>query len=661
MKKTTIAISVFLLMLALPALSHVGDSPVAVAPLARQSVALSTTPVEFVGTVDTSLLPDASGPSSGLGSLLSVIPSVSTRSHAASTAAAFQVIDVKPGSSYINVAKSLEGTPGYNPNPCLCAPSDMGLGASSKYVFQMVNLAGTIYTTGGTLTKQFSLSDFWFLQVRSMSDPEVVFDARAGRWFASILFIVNHVRFAVSATDNPLGTWYIYQVSTPASDILPDQPFIGYSDDKFVIASDDFHYDANTGLSGAYLGVQYWILNKAQMMAGAFTVASQTNTPDSTAFRVTPMPALSATFDAYMAENCLTLLPGGPLGVILDNDCPSTLTTTDGGIKVYTITGTPPFPTTVSIQTVPIQQTGFPNKVDQPADPASLATNANSVYSAVWNQNRIWTALNDGNNGGPCVVPACTRLDEIATPVFSTSVALQDFDFTSNGASSFFSAVSTDTSNNLVVMFETSSSTLYPSLLVTGQLTSAAPETLAPSRTVQAGSAVDRTGRWGDYYRAATQPGATSTFWVSGGYRTIELFQGWQTRIGQITFATGNPPPPPPPPCTESDGSGDFKGQQQGNFAFDNDGCKDGDQDQVSSTNRGDGNDFHSTMFNTVQYDSVAHTLTVTGVGVSAGRTVSFVFIALETGPTTPGWVSLSFSDGYSNAGVLLNGSILLH
>jgi hypothetical protein len=212
-------------------------------------------------------------------------------------------------------------------------------------------------------------------------------------------------------------------------------------------------------------------------------------------------------------------------------------------------------------------------------------------------------------------------------------------------------------------MFETSSSTMYPSLMVTGQLSNAAPGTLAPSRTVQLGSASDLTTRWGDYYYATTQPGAASTFWVSGGYRTIELFQGWQTRIGQITFSGPGvpPPPPPPPPCQESDGNGDFQGQQKGNFNFDNDGCKDGDQDQVSSSDRGDGRDFKSTQINSVQFDSVTHAISISGVGVSKGVTVGFTLVALETGPTTPGWVSLSFSDGYVNSGYLLNGNILLH
>jgi hypothetical protein len=116
-----------------------------------------------------------------------------------------------------------------------------------------------------------------------------------------------------------------------------------------------------------------------------------------------------------------------------------------------------------------------------------------------------------------------------------------------------------------------------------------------------------------------------------------------------------------PSNCRESDGNGDFQGQHPGSFQFDNDGYIDGDQNQVSSTNRGDGKTFQSTRIDTTTLDSVAHKLTITGVGVSGGVPVTFTFVALETGPTTPGWVSFAFSDGYTNAGTLVNGSILLH
>ena len=117
----------------------------------------------------------------------------------------------------------------------------------------------------------------------------------------------------------------------------------------------------------------------------------------------------------------------------------------------------------------------------------------------------------------------------------------------------------------------------------------------------------------------------------------------------------------PPGACQEADGNGNFQGQQQGNFQFDDDGCLDGDQDNVQSTNRGDGRDFHSTQITSVSIDNVAHTITIAGVGVSGGVAVTFVFTALETSQLTPGWVSFTFSDGYTNAGTLTSGNILLH
>jgi hypothetical protein len=114
--------------------------------------------------------------------------------------------------------------------------------------------------------------------------------------------------------------------------------------------------------------------------------------------------------------------------------------------------------------------------------------------------------------------------------------------------------------------------------------------------------------------------------------------------------------------CKENDGNGDFHGANGiGNFHADDDKCEDGNENQVSSTNLGDGKDFRSTQISTTTFDAAANTVTITGLGTHGGLPVAFTFVALETGPTTPGWVSFAFSDGYTNAGTLIDGSILLH
>ncbi len=513
---------------------------------------LTNTQAEFIGEVDVSALPL---PSESIATPLSLPPfSPSTQAQSA----AGEVTIVSPGSqSFIHIVKDFAGTPGTNPNPCRCSPPDMGLAASSKFVVQMVNLAGTIWKNNGVHVTTFSLSDFWFLPVRGgplgigMSDPQVLYDAAADRFYASIIdtFDVNRVNFAVTATNDPTGTWFIYRViancnpvtpysncSPASSNTLPDQPYIGYSSDKFLIAVNDF--DITTGL---FIGAQYWILNKAEMLSGCTAptacpggrnIDAVTNvvTTSNNHWAIRPAQHLSATSTAYMAENCLTLGV-----VVLTNTCSGAIGT--GGINVFRVTGTPPDPTTVTVTTVPVHSMSFPGKADQPGNPASLGTNdALRMLSIVWRNNVLWTASHEGcTPTGDSASRTCARLDQISTST-STFTVLQDFDLGFLGDYVFYPALSTDSSNNLVLLYGHSSLSLFPTLEVTGQLATMLPTTLAAPVLLIAGTAADYTGRWGDYFWAATDPATPNTFWVSGEFRTVSLFQGWSTQVGEISF-----------------------------------------------------------------------------------------------------------------------------
>ncbi len=550
-------------LLALPGvLSH------SVVPSARGSTTTSTEQLipeysaVYVGQVNVAALPV---PTEGIAAPLSLPDlSVSTQQQAVTDP---PVSIVTPGSqSFIHIVKDFAGTPGTNPNPCRCTPPDMGLAASSKFVVQMVNLAGTIWKNNGVKVTTFSLSDFWFLPVRGgplgigMSDPQVLYDAAADRFYASIIdtFDVNRVNFAVTATNDPTGTWFIYRViancnpvtpysncSPASSNTLPDQPYIGYSSDKFLIAVNDF--DTITGL---FIGAQYWILNKAEMLSGCTVptpcpngrnIDAVTNvvTTANNHWAIRPAQHLSTTSTAFMAENCLTLIDG----VALTNACSVTppVPPGSGGINVFNITGTPPGPTTVMVKTVPVAQMLFPGRASQPGNPASLGTNdALRMLSIVWRNNVLWTASHEGCNiTGDSATRTCARLDQIDTttlPACPACTANQDFDLGFLGAYVFYPALSTDSSNNLVLLYGHSSLSLFPTLEVTGRLATMPPATLAASVLLIAGTAADLSTRWGDYFWAATDPATPNTFWVSGEYRTVSLFQGWSTQVGEISF-----------------------------------------------------------------------------------------------------------------------------
>ena len=116
------------------------------------------------------------------------------------------------------------------------------------------------------------------------------------------------------------------------------------------------------------------------------------------------------------------------------------------------------------------------------------------------------------------------------------------------------------------------------------------------------------------------------------------------------------------PPCRESDGQGDFQGTLgKGSVSFSRDHCLDGTNDSIDSSNRGDGKDFHSTTIDSVLYDDTAHTMTVAGLGTVNGSPVAYTFVVTETSLLSLGAVSFTFSDGYTNTGVLTDGNIVLH
>ncbi len=441
--------------------------------------------------------------------------------------------------------KTLDGISGSDPNPCRCGPPDMGLGASNNFTFQEVNLAGAIYDSNGTLLKgTFSLSDFWSLPIRGgplgigMSDPQVVYDAEAGKWFSSIVDVyhVNRVGIAVSASSDPTGVWYIYAIivptpTYPTNNILADQPFIGYSSDKLLVTANDF--DTNTG---GFVGVQFWVLNKFEMMAGRSSIDLATIAPDNTKASLRPAQHLSQTSIAYMVDNCINLDP-----IIPSNSCPPPYGAgKNGGATVYSISGTPPGQTNATQTTTRMAITGIPPNADQPGLPhgRNLDTGDNRIQSVVWRNNFLWFALNDDcTPTGDTTDRSCARVVELQTSGILTPTLLQDRDLAIPGAYVFYPALSTDAHNDMVLLYGESSNSSFPSLYVTGQLGNGPANTLLPSQTIVTGSGLEKSGRYGDYFSAATVPG-TNRFWVAGEYRGPS--SSWGTRLGLVTLGASN-------------------------------------------------------------------------------------------------------------------------
>ncbi len=421
---------------------------------------------------------------------------------------------VSPSSGPLSASASpFDGISGDSPNPCSCSPPDAIVAAGPGHVFEMVNLAGKILDkTGNVVKNTFALATLFLIPTDSMSDPYLVFDPSSGRWFASVVDITNgRVQFAVSATSDPTGTWTIYFVSTSSSSVLPDQPFIGTNDDKFVISANDF------ACCWFYLGVQFWVFNKSELVNQASTIDYATNSPISGLFSVHPAHHFSSTSPSnyfYM----VTVGAG-----------------TTSTAQLLTLSGVPPLTVFLTIYSFSIKPVSIPPDATQRGTGQKLATNDDRVLSAVWRSSTLWFSLNDAcKPNGDKRTRSCARLVQIATSGTAATKS-QDFDYALKDNDFFYPAVSLDGSLNLVLVYGSSSSAAYPSLYATGRLANAPANTLQTPVALALGTAPDTSGRYGDYFGAAADP--TSGFWVAGEYRVSSVFQSWSTKIARVSIA----------------------------------------------------------------------------------------------------------------------------
>ena len=110
-----------------------------------------------------------------------------------------------------------------------------------------------------------------------------------------------------------------------------------------------------------------------------------------------------------------------------------------------------------------------------------------------------------------------------------------------------------------------------------------------------------------------------------------------------------------------ADGDGDEPGKNGGtaHFHFHEDDCNQQPESEDFS-DPSSGTDFHSTQVTAVTYDTLAHTVAIAGLGTNNGLPVAFTIVAVDSSLVPPGLFSITLSDGYSNSGNLLTGSILL-
>jgi hypothetical protein len=387
-------------------------------------------------------------------------------------------------------------------------PPDATLGVGPNHVIEMVNLQGAMWTKQGDPINTFALDQFFVTGADRTADPRVFYDPGSNRWLAALMDIsTNSIHVAVSASEDPTGDWFVYDF--PFSN-CPDQPSIGVSQDKFVVSVNTF---ANL-CTGGFTGAQFTVADKGDMLNGTMPRFVQSN-PDTLMFSLhvaeTQDPPSATDIEMVSVDN-------GGAGF-------ATIITLDG--QVPNVSASDDF--------ITIQPTNVPPKAIQPDTIRRLETNDARVLDAEEYREKLWFSFNDACiPDGDTQVRSCLRLIEVDTNRTAPDAVLNDFNVAVTDSYLFFPALSVDNDGNLYVVFGTSSSTIYPSLLVSHRLANDSPNSVQQPVVLQPGRGADFSGRYGDYFAVALDPNNPNVFWVAGQYTPEDTNILWSTFIGHF-------------------------------------------------------------------------------------------------------------------------------
>jgi len=450
---------------------------------------------------------------------------------------------------------------------------DVATGPSD--VVEVVNSTIYIFSRAGAVLGSADLNVFMdVLSGYHSSDPRVIYDASAGRFWVTVTEVPNSysspsncpnsapVLIAVSGSSNPLpfSGWIVYglpmatfpnpQAPSQKPTEFGDQPGLGISTNTVTVTFDDYT------CANLFNGSEVDVLQKTdfEQNSGFSSLYYFWDGP----FAPQPVQGLGAMSLTYTISNQSDCLGNGCM-----SGSPAAL--------VQAFTGTPegaggvvnqpydyvPMTTPTAVN----DSTGFLPPADQPSPAPQLQTNDDRFLNAVWENGEIWTA--DGTSclpSGDSAQRDCLNYLEIAASGTANTVGTtptnQINNVGINGADLFYPAVSLDSAGDVITVFDESSTTLLPSIvdasIASGATSLSSFQTLHTSSTYYNGDDlfpgacdVIEGCRWGDYSGAAQDPVNPRDVWVVSGSADDTATLGpcatihacWDTRVYDLTVS----------------------------------------------------------------------------------------------------------------------------
>ena len=415
-------------------------------------------------------------------------------------------------------------------NATIIPPDTMGA-VGPNHLMTMLNSQVMIQQKDGTVLSIVSLSTFWTSGTGLTGtpfDPRIIYDSLSGRWMAVVdanaRSSSSAVWFAISAGNDPTGTWTYYSIQAdPGGTYWADYPDIGVNTPWVAITNNMYTVSGST-----FGGAKMWVIDKAQLLAGNFVVTTFARGFDGGGFTLRP----ALTFDA--SEPTLYLVDG--------------LWMTGGTMthrvsQIRDSSGTPVW-SSVGFYLVNSNYDITQINAAQLGDSRRIQTNDTRLLNAVFRNGHLWLT-----HTGGLPVGSVDRTAVFWYEVNPVTPAIVQSGVIDGGVDvhHYFPSISVNQFDEVVIGFTRSDATRYAqAVFVSRQPTDPAGWT-SPIQVIKMGEdsyAKDFGSgriRWGDYSATAVDPLDDQTLWTLQEYAVFDVGptdsdDRWGTWWGKVQF-----------------------------------------------------------------------------------------------------------------------------
>jgi hypothetical protein len=449
------------------------------------------------------------------------------------------------------------GTPGFGISG---APPDTTMGVSPTQIVQWVNSQIGIYDKAGNSLLPapgfVNGNQVWqglpagsICRQFNRGDPLVQYDRLAKRWILSQFAFNNDDTqnaqcIAVSTTDNALGSYTLYQYNFGSQ--LPDYGKLGVWPNAYFITYNMFDVNANT-----FNGGRACAYDRAAMIAGLAATQICFNSLDRFSFLPsdldgTALPPAGAP-NYHISWDWYNTAPPYTLQVTKfapDFVTPGNSTFNDGfGGAPFSFVGFPMDGNSLAPcndsgtaeRFTCVQQLGTGQRLDTLGD--------RHMYRLVYRNFGAYDALlfsqaiddSAGSN-------AHLRWWEIRQPGAAAPQVYQNSTFRPTGDFRWMSSAAFDKLGNIAIGYSVSSSTMHPSIRLTGRRKTDPKNLMRAETIIKAGGGSQNGGleRWGDYSTMQIDPADDCTFWYTQQYIAATGRFNWNTRVASFKFPNCN-------------------------------------------------------------------------------------------------------------------------